>query len=137
MLFQTFNGATFNSISLTHLKTRMGLSARIYAYGVEQDREFYAVCSDEDLSVCKEKAQRFADKYKVSLIIYYIARESDDEWVQRKVCKVDPIDNKSAKIKKQPNSKRRTPIRKTNNDKDDGIDKTKERYFDMLNKMNK
>lgn len=88
MLFQNYKNKTFNSIELRFFKERMGLSARQYAYCIGDTDDLYVIGGDEDINKCKSKAQHFADKYKVAVDVYYFARESEDEWIQRKVCSI-------------------------------------------------
>jgi hypothetical protein len=101
MMFLNYKGVEFNSIELEHLKDRMGLSARIFAFGIEQDGKYYIIGSSEGRRKCVKKARNFAEIYKVDLIIFYLARESDEEFIQEIVGYVNPSKPNNQKKKRK------------------------------------
>lgn len=94
MLFQSYKGKVFNSISFKHYKDRLGFSAEEYAVCIESDGELYIVLGDEDKRKAIEKAKHFANKHRVSVEIRYFKRVSADELINKSVCYISPSNKK-------------------------------------------
>jgi len=93
MLFQSSNGKVFNSISVKRFKERMGLSAREYSACIGDKDNLYIILGDEDLEECEKRAYKFSDKFKVNVSIWYFARESEDNYIEKFVKEINPISN--------------------------------------------
>ena len=105
MLFQSSNGKVFNSISVKHFKNRMGLSAREYSVCIYYEDNLYVILGDEDLNECEKRAQKFSDKFKINVSIWYFARESEDEYIEKFIKEIKPTNcNANKYIKVEDNS---------------------------------
>lgn len=82
MIFETYNGKCFNSISLEHLKSRFDLSHSEYSICIPYGGKLYVHASCDTLEACKKKAERFVKQYHTSIQVYYFERPTADEWCQ-------------------------------------------------------
>lgn len=137
MLFQSYKGKVFNSIKLEHYLNRLGLSAEEYTVCVELDGELYIVLGDEDRRKCISKANKFANKHKVSVVVRYFKRESADRLVNNVVCRIDP-QGKIYSLKSKKNNRNvqntRPEINKEESKKE--LDVYLNNYLNSLNKSN-
>ena len=93
MLFQSSNGKVFNSISVKHFKERLGLSAREYSACIGGKDDLYIIWGDEELEEGEKRAHKFSNKFKVNVSIWYFARESEDEYIEKFIKDINTISN--------------------------------------------
>ena len=137
MLFQSYRGKVFNSIKLEHYLNRLGLSAEEYTVCVESDGELYIVLGDEDRHKCISKANKFANKHKVSVVVRYFKRESADKLINNIVCRVEPRGkNYSPKSKKNSRSAQNTKPEINKEESKKELDVYLNNYLNSLNKSN-
>lgn len=137
MLFQSYKGKVFNSIRYDHYISRLGFSAEEYAVCIEADDALYIVLGDEDKHKALEKANRFVNKYKVSVVVRFFRRESADKLINTVVCRIDPPEQFKGKKNKKRSHDQQQEQNSQNIDKEESkkeLDTYLNNYLNSLSK---